>query len=148
SGKTVCAELALLRHWAQENRGRAVYIAPFQELVEQRLEDWEKRLSKLAGGKTIAKLTGEMTADLKVLAGADLVLATPAQWDVLSRQWQKRKNVRAVELFIADELHMLGGYGGYVYEVVVSRMQSIALQSESGMRIVGLSVPIANARDI
>ncbi|OJJ71614.1 hypothetical protein ASPBRDRAFT_42964 [Aspergillus brasiliensis CBS 101740] len=148
SGKTVCAELALLRHWTQEDSGRAVYIAPFQELVDQRLADWEKRLSKIAGGKTIVKLTGETTADLRLLERADLVLATPTQWDVLSRQWRKRKNVRAVQLFIADEIQMLGGYGGYVYEVVVSRMHSMALETESGMRIVGLSVPLANARDL
>ncbi|GCB24855.1 pre-mRNA-splicing factor brr2 [Aspergillus awamori] len=148
SGKTVCAELALLRHWTQEDSGRAVYIAPFQELVDQRLADWEKRLSNIAGGKTIVKLTGETTADLRLLERADLVLATPTQWDVLSRQWRKRKNVRAVQLFIADEIQMLGGYGGYVYEVVVSRMHSMALETESGMRIVGLSVPLANARDL
>lgn len=148
SGKTVCAELALLRHWSKPNSGRAVYVTPFQELVDQRLADWEKRLSKVAGGKVVSKLTGERTADLKVLDQADLVLATPAQWDVLSRQWQRRKNVQSVQLFIADELHMLGGYGGYVYEVVVSRMRHIALQLENGLRIVGLSVPLSNARDI
>ena len=148
SGKTVCAELALLRHWAKGDSGRAVYVAPFQELVDQRLADWEKRLGNLAGGKTIVKLTGETTADLRLLERSDLVLATPTQWDVLSRQWQRRKNVQTVQLFIADELHMLGGYGGYVYEVVVSRMHYIALQTENGMRIVGLSVPLSNARDI
>jgi pre-mRNA-splicing helicase BRR2 len=148
SGKTVCAELALLRHWASENSGRAVYVAPFQELIDLRLADWEKRLSNIACGKTIVKLTGETTADLKLLERADLVLATPAQWDVLSRQWQRRKNVQTVQLFIADELHMLGGFGGYVYEVVVSRMHYIALQTENEMRILGLSVPLSNARDI
>jgi len=148
SGKTVCAELALLRHWSSEKSGRAVYIAPFQELVDLRLADWEKRLGNIAGGKTIVKLTGETTADLKLLERADLVLATPVQWDVLSRQWQRRKNVQTVQLFIADELHMLGGFGGYVYEVIVSRMHYIALQTENDMRIVGLSVPLSNARDI
>ena len=148
SGKTVCAELALLRHWSSANSGRAVYIAPFQELVDLRLADWEKRLGNIGGGKTIVKLTGETTADLKLLERADLVLATPVQWDVLSRQWQRRKNIQTVQLFIADELHMLGGFGGYVYEVVVSRMHYIALQTENEMRILGLSVPISNARDI
>ncbi|KAA8642266.1 ATP-dependent RNA helicase BRR2 [Aspergillus tanneri] len=148
SGKTVCAELALLRHWSTEDAGRAVYVSPFQELVDQRLADWENRLAKVAGSKKIVKLTGETTADLKLLEHADLVLATPTQWDVLSRQWHRRKNVQTVKLFIADELHMLGGYGGYVYEVVVSRMHSIALQLENGLRLVGLSVPLANARDI
>ena len=148
SGKTVCAELALLRHWAKADGGRAVYIAPFQELVDVRLADWQKRLSKVAGGKHIVKLCGERTADLKLLDQADLVLATPEQWDVLSRQWRRRKNVQSVQLFVADALHMLGGYGGYVYEVVVSRMHHIALQTDGDTRIVGLSVPLSNARDI
>lgn len=149
SGKTVCAEFALLRHWSRSESGKAVYVAPFQELVDNRLADWHQRLSPLAGGKVISSLTGETTADLRILDRSDLVLATPTQWDVLSRQWQRRKNVQRVELFIADELHMLGGQTGYMYEVVVSRMHYISLQLEDRkMRIVGLSVPLSNARDV
>ncbi|MCJ1478483.1 DEIH-box ATPase [Lambiella insularis] len=146
SGKTVCAEFALLRHWSSGAKGRAVYIAPFQELVDQRYMDWAKRLGSL--GKTIVKLSGETTADLKTLEKGDLVLSTPSQWDVLSRQWQRRKNVQTVQLFIADELHMLGGHGGFIYEIIVSRMHYISLQTESNMRIVGLSVSLSNARDL
>jgi len=148
SGKTVCAEFALLRHWAKAESGRAVYIAPFQELVDLRFQDWQKRLSHLRGGKDIVKLTGETTSDLKLLEQGDLILATPIQWDVLSRQWKRRKNVQTVELFVADELHMLGGQMGYVYEIIVSRMHYIRTQIESAMRIVGLSVSLANARDV
>lgn len=148
TGKTVCAEFAILRHWSSPTKGRAVYIAPFQELVDQRLADWSERLSKVAGGKQIVKLTGETTADLKTLENGDLILATPTQWDVLSRQWQRRKNVQTVQLFIADELHMLGGQGGFIYEIIVSRMHYVALQTESNMRIIGLSVSLSNARDI
>ncbi|EEH46397.1 ATP-dependent RNA helicase BRR2 [Paracoccidioides brasiliensis Pb18] len=148
SGKTVCAEFALLHHWSKSKFGKAVYIAPFQELIDHRLSDWQSRLGNLDSGKNIAKLTGETTADLKILEKADLVLATPIQWDVLSRQWQRRKNVQAVDLFIADELHMLGGQGGYIYEIIVSRMHYIALQTEKELRMIGLSVPLSNARDI
>lgn len=148
SGKTVCAELALLRHWSQHDFGKAVYIAPFQEAVDNQLADWQARFSKLGGGKTIAILTGETTADLRTLDRADLVLATPTQWDVLSRQWNRRKNVQNVELFIADELHMLGGQEGYVYEIVVSRMHYIKMQLDKNMRIIGLSVPLSNAKDV
>ncbi|KAK5654988.1 hypothetical protein OQA88_6747 [Cercophora sp. LCS_1] len=148
SGKTVCAEFALLRHWAKPDAGRAVYIAPFQELVDIRYQGWQKRLANLRGGKDIVKLTGETTSDLKLLEQGDLILATPIQWDVLSRQWKRRKNVQTVELFIADELHMLGGQMGYVYEIIVSRMHYIRTQLESSLRIVGLSVSLANARDV
>ncbi|ROT36775.1 pre-mRNA-splicing factor brr2 [Sodiomyces alkalinus F11] len=155
SGKTVCAEFALMRHWSKQNNtaadgqaGRAVYIAPYQELVDIRLEDWRKRLGPLRGGKTIEKLTGETATDLKILKSSDLILATPIQWDVLSRQWKRRVEVQTVELFIADEIHLLGGQQGYIYESVVSRMHYIRMQTERPMRIVALSVSLANARDL
>lgn len=147
-GKTLCAEFAILRHWSKDTGGRIVYIAPFQELVNIRLKNWTDRLSGIAGGKNIVKLTGETTADMRLLDMGDLILASPSQWDMISRQWQRRKNVQSVALFIADELHMLGGQGGYTYEAIVSRMHAMALQLESGMRIVGLSVSLSNARDI
>ncbi|KAL1383719.1 DEAD/DEAH box helicase domain-containing protein [Phyllosticta capitalensis] len=146
-GKTVCAEFALLRHWSK-SEGRAVYLAPFQELVDNKLKDWQQRLAKVAGGKNIVKLTGETTADLRLLEQGDLILATPPQWDAISRQWQRRKNVQSVKLLIADDLQMIGGQGGHTYETVVSRMHAMTLQLESEMRIVGLSVSLANARDI
>jgi len=148
SGKTVCAEFALLRHWLQEEPGKAVYIAPFQELVDQRHEDWQERLGSLGGGKEIVKLTGETSADLKLLEKGDLILATPTQWDLISRQWQRRKNVQAVELFVADDLHMLGGQNGYIYEIIVSRMQYMAVQTENTLRIIALSVSLSNPRDL
>lgn len=150
SGKTVCAEFALLRHWSKggEDVGRAVYIAPFQELVDRRYQDWKERLSHIGGGKGIVKLTGDTTADLKLLEKGELILATPSQWDVLSRAWQRRKNVQTVQLFIADELHMLGGQAGYIYEIIVSRMIYIAAQTERPMRIVALSVSLSNGKNL
>ncbi|KAL5116913.1 Pre-mRNA-splicing helicase BRR2 [Pleosporales sp. CAS-2024a] len=147
-GKTLCAEFAILRHWASDNEGRIVYLAPFQELIDNQYKNWNERLSKLGGGKDVVKLTSETTADLRLLEKGDLILATPAQWDSISRQWQRRKNVQTVAVLIADEIHMLGGSSGHVYEIVVSRMQAMAAQLESKLRIVGLSVSLSNARDI
>ncbi|THX86959.1 Sec63-domain-containing protein [Aureobasidium pullulans] len=147
SGKTVCAEFALLRHWSQGD-GKAVYIAPFQEAIDARYKDWQSRLTGIAGGKQIVKLIGETTADLKLLGEGDLILATPQQWDMMSRMWQRRKNVQAVTLVIADDLHMIGGQNGYVYETVVSRSHAISKQLENGLRIIGLSASLSNARDV
>ncbi|EPQ63005.1 Bgt-317 [Blumeria graminis f. sp. tritici] len=148
SGKTVCAEFALLRHWSNPDAGRAVYIAPFQELVDNMYNNWQTRFSKLSTGKNIVKLTGEIAADLKLLEHSDLILSTPIFWDVLSRQWQRRKNIQNIKLFIADDLHMLGGQNGYVYEIIVSRMHYIRSQTKLPLRIIGLSVSLSNARDI
>lgn len=148
SGKTICAEFAILKHWTKLDCGKAVYIAPFQEQVDVRQKAWQARLGPLAGGKQVVKLTGETAADLKLLDKGDLILATPTQWDMMSRQWQRRKNVQNTKLIIADDLHMLGGHGGYIYEAVISRSQAIAVQLENGLRIIGLSVSLSNARDI
>lgn len=149
SGKTVCAEFALFRHFYKSSLdSKAVYIDYYQEQVDARFKYWQPRLSALAGGKTISQLSGDAPSDLRVLAESDLVLATPAQWDILSRQWQRRKPVQDVDLIIADDMHLLGSSTGYIYEAVLSRTQSIAAQLEKKIRIVGLSVCLSNAKDL
>lgn len=148
SGKTMLAEIALMRHWMKEEPGRVVYIAPLQEMVDQRLTDWQQKFGSIAGGKEIVALTGEIAADLKLLDRGDIVFATPTQWDLISRRWKQRKNVQTVELFIADEIHLIGGNVGPTYEVIISRMRFIAAQLEHKIRIVALGVSLANALDL
>ena len=46
SGKTVCAEFALLRLWPKPNNGRCVYITPFQEVVDLQVAQWRQNLVK------------------------------------------------------------------------------------------------------
>ncbi|CAG9834327.1 unnamed protein product [Diabrotica balteata] len=70
------------------------------------------------------------------------------QWDVLSRRWKQRKNVQNVNLFIVDELHLLGGEDGPVIEVVCSRMRYISSQIEKPIRIIALSASLADYKDV
>ena len=60
---------------------------------------------------------------VQMLAKGAIVVATPERWDVMSRRWKQRRNVQAVQLFIADELQLIGGETGPVLEVVCSRMR-------------------------
>lgn len=61
--------------------------------------------------------TGDATSDVRLLDAHHVVLATPQQWDMISRRWKQRKAVQAVGLFIADELQLLGGQQGPTLEV-------------------------------
>jgi pre-mRNA-splicing helicase BRR2 len=79
SGKTVCAEFALLRLWSKREQPRAVCIEPFQEMVDQRVEEWKMKFGRSQGGKEIVGLTGETSADLRLLEKADVVVCTPTQ---------------------------------------------------------------------
>lgn len=161
SGKTVCAEFALLRLWQQNPKARCVYVAPFEEVVEQKAEEWRRRFGKLMGGKNVVELTGESAADLKLLERGDVVFATPERWDQISRRWKQRKNVQNVGLFVVDDIHLIGSAVGPIIEVITSRMRYINAQlnaaagngeagkkMENKIRIVALGTSLANARDL
>lgn len=149
SGKTACGEFALMRLWSQNKGLRAVCVLPYQEMVELRVQDWQQRLGNIAGGKVITALSGDTTADLAALRRSDVVICTPTQWDALSRGWRRRKDVQNIGLLIADDLQLIGGGDvGAVYEVIISRTRYVCAQVEQKTRIVGLSVSVANARDL
>eukprot|EP00897_Mesotaenium_endlicherianum_P008156 jgi/Mesen1/7369/ME000381S06604 len=165
SGKTICAEFAILR-MLQKQQGAAaaggacVYIAPVEALAKERLRDWQHKFGAGGLGLAVGELVGESAADVRTLERSQIVVSTPERWDVLSRRWKQRKAVQQVALFIVDELHLLGGEGGPALEVVTSRMRYMSSQLSSaaagksgagagvGVRIVALSTSLANARDL
>ncbi|KAL5557644.1 hypothetical protein UlMin_033855 [Ulmus minor] len=149
SGKTICAEFAILRNHQKgpDSVMRVVYIAPVEALAKERYRDWERKFGK--GLKLrVVELTGEAAADLKLLEKGQIIISTPERWDALSRRWKIRKQIQEVSLFIVDELHLLGVQGGPILEVIVSRMRYIASQVENKIRIVALSTSLANAKDL
>lgn len=149
SGKTICAEFALLRLWNKKElkHPRAVCILPYQEMVDQRVKEWTAKFGKLQGGKEIVSLTGDSSTDLRQLQIGHVIVCTPTQWDMISRRWKKRKQVQNLALLICDEAHLVNADIGPVYEVVISRTRYVSKQTEVETRIVALSASLANARD-
>lgn len=148
SGKTICAEFALLRLWSQPTARRAVCIEPFQDVVDARVAEWNAKFGSVQGGKEIVALTGETSADIRLLEKGDVIVCTPGQWDLISRRWKQRKNVQTIGLLIADEIQLVGGEIGPTYEVIISRTRYVAAQTENKTRIVAFGVSLANARDL
>jgi pre-mRNA-splicing helicase BRR2 len=67
SGKTVIAELAILKLLAQNPSGaKAVYVTPKESLAQLVSEDWTRKFQKLKA--RVGILTGETGTDLKLLA--------------------------------------------------------------------------------
>ncbi|KAL5221729.1 hypothetical protein ABZP36_026442 [Zizania latifolia] len=149
SGKTICAEFAVLRNHQKtvsgESNMRVVYIAPIEALAKERYRDWERKFGEFA---RVVELTGETAADLKLLDKGEIIISTPEKWDALSRRWKQPKQVQQVSLFIVDELHLIGSEKGHVLEIIVSRMRRIASHIGSNIRIVALSASLANAKDL
>ncbi|TID14932.1 hypothetical protein CANINC_004603 [Pichia inconspicua] len=148
NGKTIVALMAILRHWANEG-GRAIYVNPSQKVVDGLLRKWKKTLSHLAGGKSIAKFTGDITIDLQILMKSHLVLCTPEQIESISKRWQQRKSVQSIELIIADDFHMIGsGYQGALYEIALNRFKYFEINLEKNIRYVLLGSSVASYKDL
>lgn len=147
SGKSVVAELALLRMLSTNPAGRAVYILPKDDLADIVFADWYHKFGNKFNLK-IVQLTGETLTDNKLLNKGQVIVTTADKWDILSRRWKVRKNVQSISLVIVDALQLLGGEEGPVLEVVCSRMRYIASQTGRPIRIVALSLPLADARDV
>ncbi|XP_063390597.1 U5 small nuclear ribonucleoprotein 200 kDa helicase [Cydia fagiglandana] len=149
SGKSVIAELALLRLLASNAAGRVVYLLPKDALADIVFSDWYHKFATPDGfNLKVVQLTGETATDHKLLNRGQIIITTAEKWDVLSRRWKVRKSVQSVSLFIVDALQLLGGDEGPVLEVVCSRMRYISSQIGRQIRIVALSLPLADARDV
>ncbi|KAI5562362.1 hypothetical protein BDE02_15G048700 [Populus trichocarpa] len=147
SGKTIAAELAMLRLFSTQPDMKVIYIAPLKAIVRERMNDWRKHLVSHLG-KQMVEMTGDYTPDLMALLSADIIISTPEKWDGISRNWHSRSYVTKVGLVILDEIHLLGADRGPILEVIVSRMRYISSQTERAVRFVGLSTALANASDL
>ena len=151
SGKTVCAEFAILRVLQEAalgvSKGKVVYIAPLKALVRERVSDWKKRFqAKLGIG--VVELTGDLTPSGRDLMKGTILCTTPEKWDGISRSWRQRKYVRDVVLLIIDEVHMVNSERGSTLEMIISRARVIGRTVVTNVRIIALSTAVANACDI
>jgi activating signal cointegrator complex subunit 3 len=159
SGKTIAAELAILRLAYAYPDAKVVYVAPLKALARERINDWRKKFGSATGGGrgsstgdklgwSVLELTGDHTPDMQALQRAKIIITTPEKWDGISRSWRKRSYVKAVQLLVLDEVHLLGEERGAVLEVIVSRMRFIASKGNYPIRFVALSTAVANAKDL
>lgn len=146
SGKTVVAELAILRTIKNNPLSKVIYIAPLKALAKERIKDWSCKMKLI--NKKVMELTGDSTPEIEELISADILITTPEKWDGISRNWQTRDYVQRAALMIIDEIHLLGVERGSVLEVIVSRMRYISSKTSNSIRFVGLSTALANSYDV
>ena len=147
SGKTVCAELAILRFFSKDTKCRCLYVTPNDHLADIIFQQWSPKFTNLLG-INVVRLTGDSTIDLKLIRDSNLVISTPSQWDMLSRRWRQRKHVQNISLFIVDHLNMIDNDIGPIIEIITSRIRFMANQLSKDIRIIALSSSVSNAKDL
>lgn len=90
-----------------------------------------------------------LQTDIGLLAKSDLVVATAERWEWLSRKFAQRKQVLAVGLYVIDSVHLLGHprFGARL-EMLMSRINTIRETAGESPRVVAISCPMANAKDL
>ena len=130
-------------------------MAPNDLLCHNVHQNWQRRLVKELGLQIhLVDPSTSYQQQQGAIAEADVIVSTPEAWDAISRRWRIRKPLHQITLCVFDQLHLLAP----TYEVVASRcrlMQSelkdVVLPGKARprpIRMVGLSCPIANGRDI
>lgn len=61
SGKTLMADLAIIRTLKQQN-GKILYIAPFKSLIKEKLAEWEVKFGDFV---KVVELSGESSPNVK-----------------------------------------------------------------------------------
>ncbi|TMW66845.1 hypothetical protein Poli38472_011961 [Pythium oligandrum] len=163
SGKTICAELAMLRIWNQVARAATtpdagstpsliVYIAPLKALAREKVSEWKTRFeSPRQLRKRVVEVTGDTLVNVEyLLRNADIVVTTPEKWDLLTRSVGVGRALMAkTALVVIDEVHLVGETPrGAVLEVLVSRLRRFRSDERRVIRLLGLSTALANAPDV
>jgi len=155
AGKTNIAVLTML-HEVMKHRDedgnielgafKVVYIAPMRALVSEVVGNLQQRFDPL--GLKVVELTGESFLSRRELKDAQVIVATPEKWDIVTRRGGQRAVDEAVRLLVIDEVHMLHDERGAVLESLVARTLHAVERRGRQVRIAGLSATLPNYQDV
>lgn len=145
SGKTVLAELAMVRELSKPRRGKILYLAPLRALTNEKESDWNALFTPM--GFEVYVVSGERELDPAKARSAQIIISTPEKWDSSSRKHSTtHKFVNDVSVIIIDEVHLLDSdERGGVLEALVTRMKRIR---DGKVRIVALSATMPNVGEV
>jgi pre-mRNA-splicing helicase BRR2 len=175
SGKTICIELAIMRHFIKSNKedneeenGKILYITPMMETAKLVYRSWKKKMNEIFN-KEVTILTGDLNHDQTLVKTSDVIIATPEIWSNISRKWKTKKYLLSFSLYLFDDLHFIGSssgsssssssssssgsgsgshHKGCIYETVIARCRFISSQLEVPSRFIGFSHSLPNTLDL
>lgn len=138
SGKTLLAELAMLRAALQEKR--SLYIVPLRALASEKYESFRK-FRRL--GVSVGISTGDFDKRDERLGKNEIIIATSEKADSLMRNgaaW-----VHDLAVLVVDEIHLLNDAGrGPTLEMTITKLRRL----NPDMQVIGLSATVANGREL
>ncbi|MFQ6119689.1 MAG: ATP-dependent DNA helicase [Methanosarcinales archaeon] len=139
SGKTLLAELAILKNILGKKRGKALYIVPLRALATEKYEHFSE-FGKF--GVKVGISTGDFDSKDEYLGINDLIITTSEKADSLLRNevnW-----INKVSIVIADEIHLIDSASrGPTLEITLAK-----LRHNTKAQIIALSATIGNSDEL
>ncbi|MEM5766353.1 MAG: DEAD/DEAH box helicase [Candidatus Aenigmatarchaeota archaeon] len=141
SGKTLCAEIAMLKTFFEKKKKKVIYTVPLVALAGEKYQNFKEKYEKL--GYKIAISVGDFDSSDPWLTDYDLIVCTNEKLDSLIRHgagW-----VEEIGLIVVDEIHLLNDPSrGPTLEILLTRLREIV----PGAQILALSATINNAKEL
>lgn len=149
SGKTTCAELAVIRAMKAHTKPKVAFIAPNEQASEVIYDSW----SKLFGAKFgIYILTGNHRIDSAKVDtdSVNIVVGDATQWHslILVRSKKYRKLMNKFKLYIIDDIHTLCDDKFSTLEWVCSKIRIMTKLNEDPVRLIALGSPMVAAESV
>jgi len=138
SGKTIAAELAMMRALAEGKK--VVYVVPLKALAYEKYNEFQK-YKKL--GYNIDLEVGDLDSSrYRKKHFFDIMVATAEKCDSILRS--KPEWFNNVGVLVLDEIHLIATDRGPVYEVITTRL----LRLLQDLQVIGLSATVGNANEL
>ncbi len=145
SGKTLIAMLATAKIILDRN-AKVVYLTPLRALASEKFAEFKifENMTKRDGGKVKVMIsTGDYDSASESLNNGDIIILTNEKMDSVMRhgaEW-----IDDVELFVADEVHLLGDKErGPTLEMMLTKIKML----QTNVQLLALSATVTNADDI
>ena len=130
----------------QNDKFLIVYITPMKALAAEIKEKFTTSLRHLK--VNVKEYTGDTRISAEELYRSHILVATPEKWDIATRRGGEDTIGSRLKLLIIDEIHLLQDDRGPVLEALVARTLRQVEQTQSKIRIVGLSATLPNCQDV
>lgn len=152
SGKTLLADLAILRVFSAKNRTQArhkiIYVTPLDSLAHRKHRDWRERLPGSIK-KQVTILNDYNLFDLNLFNQCDVLVGHAERFYLWLSRPESLDDLRRVSLVIVDDLHLMSDNRGCHLELVISKLNIIkSTDSRIHFKYLAMSNTVSNAQEL
>ena len=142
SGKTLIAELCMLKALWDNQGGRCLYVVPLKALASEKYEEFKEKFTPL--GIKVGIATGDADTSPLYLSQYKILIATAEKVDSLLRS-RTSWLMSSLHVAVLDEIHFINdGSRGPTLEILAARIKQLNPQAQ----MLALSATIGNAAEL